>query len=165
MNRKSFLNRLFLGTAAIGLAKVSSASEAIKPIVSENKLDTFGISNKSEAVHPKYKNYKADRFGNIYSSARRGTRSSENNLLKINKGYVRISNNGNTKTLKANRIIYECFNDILIKSQSLIIIHKDGNTNNLSIDNLQLVNKKGYEKYKPTKKAIRESNGRLIRWV
>jgi hypothetical protein len=165
MDRKGFLNRLLLSGAAIGLAKISKASDTIQPIISEAKDSSNPFINSDEAMHPKYKNYKANKFGDIISIPRKGTRSTKENILKIAKGYVRISHKSHTKTLKANRIVYECFYGKEITSQSYIVIHRDGNINNLCISNLELVSKKNYSKYKPTKKAIRESNGRVIKWI
>lgn len=90
--------------------------------------------------------YKIEKNGDIWTTVQRTGKNSVNNTWRLLSHYCKNSKRGgkpyriiryNSKHLLVHRIIYAKFIGELI--DDLVINHKDGNTLNNSVDNLELV--------------------------
>jgi hypothetical protein len=173
MERSSFLKSIFFGGAGIVAAtklKANVIDDTITPTIqlSQNDKAVSDFNNMKDPIHPLYKNYKVNKNGEIFSLPRHGSKGGKLKVTphKTNKvHYVRISHNGKTKTIPANRVIFEAFSQTIIPSQSYIVIHKDGNKQNFKISNLDCISKKDYKKYKPKGNAVRNKKGEILKWI
>jgi hypothetical protein len=173
MERNSFLKSLLFGGVGIiasSKIKANTIDDTITPTITLNQKDKVIFDfdkNTKEPIHPVYKNYKVNEKGEIFSMPRHGSKGGKlkPTFHKVSKQYyVRISVSGKTKTLPAARIIFESYAGKIIPSQSYIITYKDGNKQNLKINNLECISKKDYKKYKPLGNAVRNNKGQIIKW-
>ena len=103
----------------------------------------MGLTEIELFDHPIYQDYACDiHTGDIYSL--------ENNQIKLikqstdSKGYLcfEIGINGNFKTYRSHRFIYECHSNKILP-KNICVDHIDGNRKNNNINNLREVNNLG----------------------
>jgi hypothetical protein len=171
MNRIDFLKKLGVGgiTAAVVVGGISNVKDLVDiDTTNDTNLPdelAFTILKDGEVFHPLHTNYKVNRLGVI-------TYLNHHNKVKrclihkhtvTKQNYIRIKN----AAVTVNRFIFEAFTKVRL-TQSYIVISKDGNTENVSIDNLKCIRKKDYTKYQHAyqqRKAIRDINGKITKWI
>jgi len=168
MNKREFLKRfglgsITLGATILGVKAINDTSiQSNKTLVSNtaNELQ-FNILKDGEVFHPIHKEYKVNRNGHVSYI----NHHNKVFICKLNKHKVtgqfgyRLKNTN----VVANRFVFEAFTQTKL-TQSYIVIPKDGNHSNISIDNLQCLRKKDYDGYKlsETRNIIRDKAGRII---
>ena len=175
MNRIDFLKRLGLGGLAIGVtaAGVKNINDVITTEMSNSHstiIDVpeelqFHILKDDEVFHPIHKEYKVNRSGKVsYINYKNKVRNATMSKHSVTGQYgVRLKD----RSYSANRFVFEAFTNTKL-SQSYLIIPKDGNWANVSIDNLECIRKKEHLKYKHSnlkKTPIRNSKGQTIKWI
>jgi hypothetical protein len=174
MNRIDFLKHLGLGGLALGVATTGirniNADSNNTLNKSDGTIDTpeelrFHILKDGEVFHPIHREYKVNRKGEVsYINNRNKVFKCKLNKHSITGQYGYRLKNTN---VQANRFVYEAFTGIKL-TQSYLVISKDDNPQNVSIDNLKCVRKKEYTKYKHvnlSKTALRNSKGQTIKWI
>lgn len=173
MNRLDFLKKLTFGglVGGVGIACVDKIKKTNdNPISLQNSIDapeelTFHILNDNEVFHPIHTDYKVNRSGEVsYINYRNKVRKA---TLSIHSTTGQYQYRLKDKVVNPCRFVFEAFTKTKL-NQSYIVIPRDGNFENLCIDNLKCVRKKDYDKYSQftlTKNAIRDKNGRVLRWV
>lgn len=172
MNKRDFLKNLGLGslTIASAVVGVSKIKEVVDGSLINNIKKTttnvpeelsFHILKDGEVFHPIHKEYKVNRNGEVsYINYHNKVF-----ICKLNKHKVtgQLAYRLKHTNVMANRFVFEAFTQTKL-TQSYIVIPKDGNHSNISIDNLQCIRKKDYHGYKilETRSIIRGNDGRII---
>jgi len=173
MNRLDFIKKITFGglVAGVGTACVNKIKNTNDTTISlQNSIDApdelkFHILKDNEVFHPIHTDYKVNRNGEVsYINYRNKVRKATLGIHSVTGQYnYRLKD----KNVNPHRFIFEAFTETKL-NQSYIVIPKDGNYENLCIDNLKCVRKKDYDKYSKftlTKTAIRDKSGRVLRWV
>lgn len=168
MDKREFLKRLGLGGIALGAS--IPIVEKVKDVIIENSPPKeinvpdelkFYLLKDGEVFHPIHKECKVNRNGEVsYINHNKKVFYCKLHKHKVTGQYAfRLKNT----SVVASRFVYEAFAQIKL-NQSYVIINKDGNSGNVSIDNLMCITKKSYDGYKIKQKRIieRDKKGRII---
>ena len=173
MNRLDFLKKLTFGglvgsAGVICVDKIKNKND--NPISLQNSIDApeelkFHILKDNEVFHPIHKDYKVNRNGEVsYINYRKKVRKATLGIHSVTAQYnYRLKD----RNVNPHRFVFEAFTKTKL-NQSYIVIPKDGNYENLCIDNLKCMRKKDYDKYSEytlKQTAIRDKVGRILRWV
>jgi hypothetical protein len=163
MNRRQFLKNFGLGVSVAAIpTTILSLSEKRAQFVKDNEL-SFNLIKEDEVFHPILKEYKVNKMGEISYINYRGkvriaTVGKRKDTGQVN---VRLKD----RVIAPHRFIFEAFSQVSL-NQSYVVVPRDGNDMNLCIENLACIRKKDYKGYKELgKTAIRDSSGRILKWV